>query len=78
MDETLILAVIAICLALSIVAAWGWWRQRLWEAKQLPFEAEAPVRTMTFEEYCAHFGITDEEAPDALQAYLNYVSGRHA
>ena len=77
MDEKLILAVVAICAAGVIVAAWGWWRERLWEAKQVPLEPEARVVTMTFEEYCDHFGITDEEAPGALQAYLQYVGGRN-
>ena len=70
----LILMVIVICVAFILVAAWGWWRQRLWEASQVPFEPEARVVKMTFDEYCDHFGITDEEAPAALAAYLNYVS----
>lgn len=75
MTEELIYAVVAICLAGCVVAGWGWWSQRRWEKRQVPFEPEARVKVMTFDEYCDHFGITDEEAPAALAAYLNYVSG---
>lgn len=67
--------VVVICAAFVLVAGWGWWRQHEWERKQIPFEPEARVVTMTFEQYCDHFGITDEEAPAALEGYLRYVAG---
>ena len=72
----LILMVAVICAAFCLVAGWGWWRQRVADSKQVPFEPEARVVTMTFEQYCDHFGITDEEAPGSISAYVEYLKGQ--
>lgn len=73
--ERLIFAVMAICAAAAIIAGWALWQSVKFKRQTVSFEPEQRLVRMTFDEYCDHFGITDEEAPAALAAYLNYVSG---
>lgn len=68
-------AVLALCGAGVLIALTGLFASHWPEPKRMAFEPEAPIKVMTFDEYCEHFEVTADETPAAFAAYLNYLSG---
>lgn len=61
------------CLVATAGLLWSHWP----EPERLPFEPEAPIRALTFDEYCERTGADDElfgpSRPTALAAYIRYL-----